>query len=770
MSFIGLIEDDTVINLKRGRITFNPEFQKERSTMDSSIFPVDKYDAVYEHRERIAKEIGVYMNSHLGNIDMFMTRHKEDPFVKDGHQFITKYLFSTQLAIRIATRLRDVLENGRVVVCAKNIFCLDGIRYICMYNNFIYTKNILFMPFKYNGVVSQDIESYTTKFNIRVTDIDTPLTNKEIKKKVTLLSRIGMLKFIMIDVIIIPDNHYKNSPASFQTTFSLILMYLQLLEEGGTLAFIDTPSSTKWILGFKMFLGQFFEEAYIDKKGELSEDLMLSLHIYKRYRGGIPFDKLYEFNDKLYKNDPTGGFEFMNNKCYIKKIVDYNKHDINDIESIYAENKELVTKQIKKLNAVINLKLAAYANRNNQKYIDNVMKNTRALAIIYAEKNNIEINEWAKVGSDRYFNDYVVNVLQKLDRSLLLKLGRSSVELRKSKHIRIDKYSLLKAVRSSVENAYSTVDKIDEERYKKYELFFNYNQKALSKTLLANGINIMGQKVSRAWIKMYEIINEAKIFDHVDKKARVFFICEAPGNFVNSTLHYCKVNGIELDWTAQSFADGLSHIGDNYGFIKATADKWDFGPKKTGDITDIDNMEYYLKKYDDVDILIGDCGAAWTADSRSNTTLFQLLYAINMPRKGGCFIIKGYVDTDKHVISLLYILSSLYDLYIFKSQRNFWSTELYFIGKDKNNVIGDDIFKKIVNSYVNEDGYMVELIDDKFIEILGDIYAKTMGITMKTKMFFSFLSLNRSKFEENKQKFRDIVMKKNENWLKRYNL
>ena len=85
-------------------------------------------------------------------------------------------------------------------------------------------------------------------------------------------------------------------------------------------------------------------------------------------------------------------------------------------------------------------------------------------------------------------------------------------------------------------------------------------------------------------------------------------------------------------------------------------DNWDFGKDDTGNVMTYDNLKYYYDKYGGVDCVIGDCGVPWnSSNSVKSLSVYQLLYGILIPRKGGNFIAKTFATNyDSHYLSLLY--------------------------------------------------------------------------------------------------------------------
>ena len=115
-----------------------------------------------------------------------------------------------------------------------------------------------------------------------------------------------------------------------------------------------------------------------------------------------------------------------------------------------------------------------------------------------------------------------------------------------------------------------------------------------------------GFYISQAWLKMYEI---CELFNIISKKKKVLntmHICELPGNFISSINHYIKTKTKikEFNWIGQSLnpnhKDNIKKYGNciidekPYNFYSKYKDKWIFGKDNTGDITNIQNIKYYI--------------------------------------------------------------------------------------------------------------------------------------------------------------------------------
>jgi len=343
--------------------------------------------------------------------------------------------------------------------------------------------------------------------------------------------------------------------------------------------------------------------------------------------------------------------------------------------------------------------------------------------------------------------------------------------------IQIKNIEVLEKTWQLSEFAYSYVEKVDYDKYKGIELFFNNRYKELNKLLYnRHKININGKSVSRAWIKMYELIHDTNfIFNFKDQKQiKGFFICEAPGNFINSMDHYIKTKTDikHFIWNAQSLAEGKSDIYDFYGFINKTYNKWDFGPDKNGDITSTNNLKHYIEKYKGADFLIGDCGMEFSPDKdiSKDISIFQLIYALLIPRLGGNFVIKTYsTNYNKQYLSLLYVICSCYEkVYTFKSQTNFWSPEVYIVGIN-NKGTKENIILQIAENLSNKKIlYPIDIIPEEFtINYQKNMY-NIVNLFTTIKKFFVFLAENQELFNKNKKMLNDIIKNKNYKWMDTY--
>ena len=183
-------------------------------------------------------------------------------------------------------------------------------------------------------------------------------------------------------------------------------------------------------------------------------------------------------------------------------------------------------------------------------------------------------------------------------------------------------------------------------------------------------------------------------------------------------------------------------------------------------------MLYYIKKYKNIDALICDCGESWDTLTKTsyNIATFQLLYALLLPKIGGNFIIKTAApNIDMQYLSLLYIATMKYKkVYIFKSGRNFWSPEIYIVGKnfigikenEQKNLV--KIFREAINHNIL---YPVEEISKSFIDNYYKIINSVINQYRTIRYFFVYLLRNPTQYEVFKQNLKKNADKQNMRWL-----
>jgi 23S rRNA U2552 (ribose-2'-O)-methylase RlmE/FtsJ len=199
--------------------------------------------------------------------------------------------------------------------------------------------------------------------------------------------------------------------------------------------------------------------------------------------------------------------------------------------------------------------------------------------------------------------------------------------------------------------------------------------------------------MSRSYFKMIEMINLFELnFD--SRPIRTFHLAEGPGGFIEALAglrkcQYDKYVGMTIlddnnDPNIPGWKKTENFLRQNKNvFIETGADK-------TGNILSMDNYIYCRETYGStMDLVTADGGFDFSLDfnnqeiSIAKLLFAQIVYALSMQRKGGCFVLKIFDTFMNHSIDLLYILSSFYDkVYIIKPQTSrYANSEKYIVCK-----------------------------------------------------------------------------------------
>ena len=185
-------------------------------------------------------------------------------------------------------------------------------------------------------------------------------------------------------------------------------------------------------------------------------------------------------------------------------------------------------------------------------------------------------------------------------------------------------------------------------------------------------------------------------------------------------------------------------------------------------MTKYDNIKYYYDKYKNADGLIGDCGEAWSVDSKTNLSYYQLLYALLIPRKGGFFIIKMFAaNFNDYYLAALRVIRSYYKkILIYKSNINFWSPEIYFIGKGFKGITEQE--KDIIFDNIRNNKYMIGNVDYKFLGSYDNLMTNILNDHIESKKLLMFIADNKEKYDKLYPQICDIVRNKNVKYAKSY--
>jgi hypothetical protein len=192
-------------------------------------------------------------------------------------------------------------------------------------------------------------------------------------------------------------------------------------------------------------------------------------------------------------------------------------------------------------------------------------------------------------------------------------------------------------------------------------------------------------RVSNAFCKLWEIYNIVDNIFPLKENPNIFYVAEAPGQWINASNHYYKImyankksKKYEINWFANTLNPyhpiNIEKFGpifaDDYGFIKNNKDKWLYGEDQTGDIFSSKNQKWYhdfAQSKEKFDLVTGDAGL----HSKSSIESFQKLeYACafmtaGLSSIGGNCIMKHFLPLvnfmNGYFVNYLYLYYLLFD-------------------------------------------------------------------------------------------------------------
>lgn len=719
---------------------------------------------------------------------------KVDSLGKIYNIFLKKYEKIDSIAIRpfngsisikiyhlISKHMKNIVnKNTKVCIIGTNTYCADGVlAYLKKNHNVFDGRNIRVVNMRDN----KKHENFNPYFNENKIKYDT--INIIGENNLDKIEKINM-DLAIIDLYLFVDKNTENrSEYSFQFIYSMLLYTIKNINKNGSIILSLTAQNTM-IFNFISYLSCFFESVQaIDSTNEFmvtSRELTSTFIVFKKIKD-IPkkdMDMLDELYNTFYNIDPSCGHNYFKNNKHINNIISINDAELKKDYDEYKEYSKALLLGV--INEISNRIIYA-TNDKNITYKENIINENRAKAIKYAKMYDIPIVEWLEKSHKKYYDDFIMNNF-KLQFDHVSVFDSSIVnpqDIKIYNNIECPLYDKLNELYTISESAYMYIDKTNYDAYKNVELFINNCEKNLNRLLLDKyTININGHVVSRAWIKCYELLFDTQILNTHDKDEwKTLFICEAPGNFVNSMNHYIKTNTKIKNhkWTAQSLCENKANFYDSYGFIKQTQKNWDLGPKEDGDIMNFTNFKYYCDKYNDVNMIMSDCGDSWSYSditSNKNLSCLQLLYALLLPSIGGNFVIKTFsTNNNKLYLSLLYLTTCYYKkVCSFKSNANMWSAEIYIVGMDKIDMPKNtkETIMNIAEKVCNEDAniYPLESIPETFVEKYYDMMNSRVMQMADTKKMFTFLAQNTNFFEEHKKDMKRIIDDINTKWMNIY--
>jgi len=203
--------------------------------------------------------------------------------------------------------------------------------------------------------------------------------------------------------------------------------------------------------------------------------------------------------------------------------------------------------------------------------------------------------------------------------------------------------------------------------------------------------------LSRSYFKMIEILDLIGFYSQAPRRMRTAHVCEGPGGFIEALYNTADQNKVSIDetiaMTLQSSKNSIPGWKYTANFLKkhSTTIKIIYGKDNTGDITTVENQQFYIRyaeKYK-YDIFTADGGFDFSSNyMKQEELVFPLLVAstklgFEVLKQGGTFILKFIDFYNKATLDLLFFLSCHFQQWtLYKpAMSRPCNPEHYFIGK-----------------------------------------------------------------------------------------
>lgn len=300
------------------------------------------------------------------------------------------------------------------------------------------------------------------------------------------------------------------------------------------------------------------------------------------------------------------------------------------------------------------------------------------------------------------------------EKDLLLNLSNIKDNMNMDEYVCINEslYSYLKKTKQQINNNKNW------DIYKKYTNPYEFIHTSYDKTNYISKI----KPLSRAYYKMIEIIKYFNLFQNYNNKnIKSFHLAEGPGGFIEAFVDVRKNNLDE--YYGMTLVDENSSIPSwkkSTTFLNKNKNvKIEIGPEN-GNLYSFNNLQYIIEKHNNsCDIITGDGGFDFSVDfskqeANSLHLIFsQIIFALNIQKNNGIFIIKFFDLFIKSTLDLLYLLCNLYEnVYITKPKTSrYANSEKYIVCVNFNR----EKFLKISNKLINIFKVLEKINFDKYI-------------------------------------------------------
>lgn len=534
---------------------------------------------------------------------------------------------------------------------------------------------------------------------------------------------------------------------SAQFGFNCLIFALTKIKKNGILRFNVRDLNYQLIFDIIAVINYFFEEVEIFKSSNISSSQSTKIIVARKFKGMTQeeYQNLLDISkkwDQIQKDCFTQEKEFKNDKYYVSSILNFknNIEQFHFFENLENQRKIEFWKKIiesyylvreggkKELVKLIHKKIYRTLDYYNRLDIDTKI-NTKKIS--------------RQILQDDFGLDYEANLFSfsknRDTTNVKIKEGKLNFKLNKLEEAE----NRLKVSKRILDNMSDREFQELSKKLRKFITLRSYLEKRFTFV-----------KTSQGFVKMFEILKIFNLLNPNKKIHKTFHLCEAPGQFIMATNHYLKTetSNEEFYWKAQSLI-GNKALGDNYGLIKKYKDRWDFGPTKDGDITNIDNIKYYGEQMKDIDLITFDCGFDFSSKTMATyqdkftgfLNYCQALIILQNLKIGSSFVIKVFLpQTLPYIISINYLLyKSFKELYIYKSFMNPESSEVYIVGRGFKGSDKKEIDKLIQMRENLKDDSTLTNIPKSFLEEYEEGILKFMEKNIDTILEFGYYSENK---------------------------
>lgn len=304
------------------------------------------------------------------------------------------------------------------------------------------------------------------------------------------------------------------------------------------------------------------------------------------------------------------------------------------------------------------------------------------------------------------------------------------------------------------------------------------------------------EMTTNAWMKFYEIVSSENLFNKRKKSIKCFHVCEAPGAFISSMNHFVNTQTevSNYDWYAQSlnpFKDkslNSSVLQDKFGLMIDYKDRWLFGSRGSGDVTELATINSYSEdpKLKDIDLITGDVGLRTPTNKFNEQESYvgrvnfgQVLTILTVLPVSRNAVFKSFLPfSETFTVSLVYLLVSVFNtVKVVKPLTSHpSSSEVYLVCKEYlgfksiPSTIQDRLFFLLEYFDINTSIFPRDFISDDFIKELVNFsqsFCSNQIKSIKRSLYLRDVYFQDIGIQEDMTKERDNRV---DSWIKEYNL